>query len=86
MFVNVDNCFVCGYNVVVNKTRRGALRMYKLPNDFILGGATAAYQVEGATREGGKGAVAWDEFLEKQGRFLPDPASDFYHQYPKVLP
>lgn len=59
--------------------------MYKLPNDFILGGATAAYQIEGATKEGGKGAVAWDEFLEKQGRFLPDPASDFYHQYPKDI-
>jgi 6-phospho-beta-galactosidase len=59
--------------------------MRKLPEDFIFGGATAAYQVEGATKEGGKGAVAWDEFLEKQGRFSPDPASDFYHQYPKDI-
>ena len=56
--------------------------MFKtLPKDFMLGGATAAYQAEGATKEGGKGAVAWDEFLEKQGRFSPDPASDFYHRY-----
>lgn len=55
--------------------------MKTLPDDFIFGGATAAYQAEGATREGGKGEVAWDEFLSKQGRFLPDPASDFYHQY-----
>lgn len=59
--------------------------MRKLPEDFIFGGATAAYQVEGATKEGGKGAVAWDEFLEEQGRFSPDPASDFYHQYPKDI-
>ncbi|TRZ28834.1 6-phospho-beta-galactosidase [Enterococcus avium] len=56
--------------------------MKKLPEHFIFGGATAAYQCEGATKEGGKGAVAWDEFLEEQGRFSPDPASDFYHQYP----
>ncbi|RXA59084.1 6-phospho-beta-galactosidase [Enterococcus casseliflavus] len=56
--------------------------MFKLPEDFIFGGATAAYQAEGATKLGGKGPVAWDEFLEKQGRFSPDPASDFYHQYP----
>ncbi|MGK9300810.1 6-phospho-beta-galactosidase, partial [Melissococcus plutonius] len=35
-----------------------------------------------ATKTGGKGPVAWDEFLQKQGRFSPDPASDFYHQYP----
>ena len=45
--------------------------MFQLPEDFIFGGATAAYQVEGVTKEGGKGPVAWDEFLEKQGqRFL----------------
>ncbi|MGG5373085.1 6-phospho-beta-galactosidase [Enterococcus sp. AZ196] len=56
--------------------------MKKLPEHFIFGGATAAYQCEGATKEGGKGAVAWDDFLAEQGRFSPDPASDFYHQYP----
>ena len=44
--------------------------MLKLPEDFIFGGATAAYQVEGATKEGGKGAVAWDDFLEEQGLSL----------------
>lgn len=59
--------------------------MYKLPEDFIFGGATAAYQAEGATKEGGKGKVSWDVYLEKQGRFNPDPASDFYHQYPVDL-
>lgn len=47
--------------------------------------ATAAYQAEGATREGGKGLVAWDTFLKEQGRFLADPASDFYHRYPEDL-
>lgn len=57
----------------------------RLPEDFIFGGATAAYQAEGATKEGNKGKVAWDEFLEKQGRFLADPASDFYHKYPLDL-
>lgn len=56
--------------------------MKTLPKNFIFGGATAAYQCEGATREGGKGEVAWDQFLKDQGRFGADPASDFYHQYP----
>lgn len=56
--------------------------MKKLPKEFILGGATAAYQAEGATSEDGKGKVAWDDYLEKQGRFSGDPASDFYHKYP----
>lgn len=52
-----------------------------LPKDFLMGGASAAYQVEGATKEGGKGRVLWDSFLEKEGRFSPDPAADFYHRY-----
>lgn len=59
--------------------------MLNLPEDFIFGGATAAYQAEGATKEGNKGRVAWDTFLEKQGRFSADPASDFYHKYPVDL-
>ncbi|MFI3888190.1 6-phospho-beta-galactosidase [Streptococcus parauberis] len=56
--------------------------MKKLPEDFIFGGATAAYQAEGATSIDGKGRVAWDTYLEKEGRYSGDPASDFYHQYP----
>ena len=57
----------------------------KLPNDFIFGGATAAYQCEGSTKVDGKGRVMWDDYLEKEGRFSPDPACDFYNQYPVDL-
>lgn len=57
----------------------------KFDNEFVLGGATAAYQCEGSTRAYGKGKVAWDDYYEKQGRFNADPASDFYHQYPVDL-
>ncbi len=46
-----------------------------------MGGATAAYQVEGATQVDGKGQVLWDPYLAAQGRFSPDPAADFYHRY-----
>lgn len=45
----------------------------QFPEDFVFGGATAAYQVEGETRTHGKGKVAWDDFLEAQGRFPPIP-------------
>lgn len=55
------------------------------PSNFIFGGASAAYQVEGATNEDGKGRVLWDDYLEKQGQFNPNPAADFYHQYEKDL-
>ena len=39
--------------------------MKKLPEDFIFGGAAAAYQAEGAAQTDGKGRVAWDTYLEK---------------------
>ena len=54
----------------------------QFPDSFVFGGATAAYQVEGETRTHGKGKVPWDDFLAAQGRFSPDPASDFYNKYP----
>lgn len=57
----------------------------KLPEDFIFGGATAAYQAEGVTKGEGKGRVAWDTFLEENYWFTAEPASDFYHQYPVDL-
>ena len=60
-------------------------RIKKLPQNFVWGGATAAYQVEGATKEDGKGKTMWDDYLEQQGRFSPDPASDFYHRYPEDI-
>lgn len=57
----------------------------KLPKGFLLGGATAAYQVEGATKEDGRGQNMWDVYLAKQGKYSPDPASDFYHHYPEDI-
>ncbi|WP_412989565.1 6-phospho-beta-galactosidase [Pediococcus siamensis] len=58
-------------------------RVKALPKNFVWGGATAAYQVEGATKADGKGKTMWDDYLKAQGRFSPDPASDFYHRYPE---
>ena len=57
----------------------------QFPANFVFGGATAAYQVEGETQTHGKGKVAWDDFLKEQGRFSPRPASDFYNQYSRDL-
>ena len=60
-------------------------RVQKLPRNFVWGGDTAAYQVEGNTQVDGKGKTMWDDYLKKQGRFSPDPASDFYHRYPEDI-
>lgn len=59
--------------------------MKKLQDDFIFGGATAAYQAEGSIDKDGKGAVAWDKFLKDNYWYTAEPASDFYNQYPVDL-
>ncbi len=55
------------------------------PTDFLWGTATAAYQVEGAVREDGRGPSIWDTFAHTPGRThnadTGDIADDFYHRY-----
>jgi beta-glucosidase len=61
--------------------------MHKLefPEDFLWGTATASYQVEGATREGGRGESIWDTFCRVPGAVYAgengDIACDQYHRY-----
>ena len=54
-------------------------------NDFIWGGASASYQIEGAAYEDGKGLSIWDMFCKQGGRVLNDAsgdiACDHYHRY-----
>ncbi len=54
-------------------------------DDFVWGGASAAYQVEGAAWEDGKGPSVWDMFCRQDGRILDglngDVACDHYHRY-----
>ena len=59
------------------------------PNDFIWGTATAAYQVEGAVHEDGRGPSIWDTFSHTPGKTFQnqtaDVADDFYHRYPQDI-
>ena len=52
---------------------------------FEWGAATAAYQIEGAAREDGKGLSIWDVACQQPGRVLGgdtgDVACDHYHRY-----
>lgn len=56
----------------------------EFPPDFILGSATAAYQVEGAFQEDGRGPSIWDTFSHTPGLTLGgdngDVADDHYHR------
>ena len=55
------------------------------PAAFRWGAATAAYQVEGAAHEGGRGPSIWDTFSHTPGRTLRgdtgDVAVDHYHRW-----
>ena len=60
-----------------------------LPPGFLWGAATAAYQVEGATAEDGRGESVWDRFAATPGKVrngdTGDIACDFYHRYPEDI-
>jgi beta-glucosidase len=54
------------------------------PDGFLWGAATAAYQIEGAAREGGRGMSVWDTFSHTEGKVAKghtgDVACDHYHR------
>ncbi|MGI5347597.1 GH1 family beta-glucosidase [Streptomyces sp. CA-250714] len=56
-----------------------------LPADFVFGAATAAYQIEGAHDEDGRGPSIWDTYCREPGRIeggaTGDVACDHYHRY-----
>lgn len=56
-----------------------------LPTDFRWGVSTAAYQIEGAVAEDGRGTSIWDTFTHQAGRIADgstgDVACDHYHRY-----
>ncbi len=55
------------------------------PSDFAWGVSTAAYQIEGATSEDGKGTSIWDTFARTRNAIndgnAAEIANDHYHRY-----
>ncbi|NJP35384.1 GH1 family beta-glucosidase [Micromonospora thermarum] len=65
------------------------LDLAAFPAGFVWGAATAAYQIEGAANEGGRGPSIWDTFAHTPGRTLRgdtgDTACDHYHRWESDL-
>jgi len=61
----------------------------QFPDGFLWGAATAAYQIEGATSEDGRGPSIWDTFSHTPGKVLHgdtgDIADDHYHRLEEDL-
>lgn len=61
--------------------------MKQFPEDFLWGAATAAYQIEGAWDQDGKGPSIWDTFSHKPYRVFNqdtgDVACDHYNRMPE---
>ncbi len=60
--------------------------MPSFPADFLFGAATSAYQIEGASRSGGRGESIWDRFIRRRSKIKAHPhspsvAADHYHRY-----
>ena len=57
----------------------------RLPKGFVLGAATAAYQIEGAAHDDGRGPSIWDTMSHTPGRIKDgstgDVACDHYHRW-----
>ena len=63
-----------------------SLNRADFPTTFVWGVATAAYQIEGAANEGGRGESVWDRFCAKSGTIADGSsgliACDHYHRMP----
>jgi beta-glucosidase len=59
--------------------------LHVFPKEFLFGTATAAYQIEGAVREGGRGVSIWDSFSHSPNRThngeTGDIACDHFHRW-----
>ena len=75
--------------MTISKTPDPKAFASRFPGDFLWGVATAAYQIEGATKADGRKACIWDAFSNMPGRVYQghngDVACDHYNRWEQDL-
>jgi len=83
VFIFPCNIFESVYNL--NERRNEMAEKECFPEEFLWGSASAAYQVEGAWNDEGKGPSVWDHFTKIPGTTFQgtngDVAVDHYHRF-----
>lgn len=72
-----------------SETELPSLTRADFPSRFLWGVSTSSYQIEGASREGGRGESIWDRFCAEPGRIKDGSdgsvACDHFHRWPSDL-
>ncbi|XP_022736810.1 beta-glucosidase 13-like [Durio zibethinus] len=69
-----------------NSTQYLNVKRSNFPSDFVFGASTAAAQIEGSTKSGGKGPSVWDQYVQKFPEKIIDKSTlevaiDSYKRY-----
>ncbi|XP_076748902.1 myrosinase 1 isoform X1 [Xylocopa sonorina] len=84
--LSLGSCVVLLLAICASGLRSEDDELLRFPPNFLLGVATAAYQIEGAWNVSDKGESTWDRFVHaRDGRVYnnetADVAADSYHKY-----
>ena len=86
---NVDNLNTLSEQLIIPDVKKDGFTASDFGKDFRWGTATAAFQIEGAVADDGRGPSIWDTFTKQKGKIKnghhADIACDFYNQYESDL-
>lgn len=87
--VDFDNLDILSDQTAIFNVKMDTITASDFGTDFRWGTATAAFQIEGAVDEDGRGPSIWDNFTKQKGKIKDghhaEIACDFYNRYESDL-